>query len=92
MIEPCGVFNVSPGASCTTRTTRTRQADGTPVPLDGASVDVGPWRITTKEGQAMSTEVRGLKLARSRLDCFAFHVNAGGKRFRVQQRALGLPR
>lgn len=35
------------------------QAEGTPIPLDGGVVDVGPWRITTSEGERKAPEVGG---------------------------------
>lgn len=34
------------------------KAEGTPVPLDGGLVHVGPWRITTAEGEPKSPRVR----------------------------------
>lgn len=39
------------------RTTIFLQAEGTPVPLDGADVRVGPWKITTVEAETKAPEV-----------------------------------
>lgn len=48
------------------------QAEGTPVPLDGGRVDVGPWRIETVEGERKTAEVRQEKTSPQQKNCILY--------------------